>query len=300
MLLDRRHFLTVAGAAMLWPHPSSAAARLAKPIPKTGEMLPVIGMGTWITFNVGDDSASRDRRTDVLRAFFQHGGGMIDSSPMYGSAEEVVGDSYGRLGRPKALFSATKVWTNGKADGVDQIANSFRLWRLDRFSLFQIHNLVDWEDHLETLLEMKAAGKIRYVGITTSHGRRHRDFEEIMKSHPIDFAQMTYNIADRDVEARLLPVAKERGIAVIANRPFQRGHLINALQRHPLPEWAREFGCTNWPQFLLKFIVSHPAVNCAIPATSRVDHMHENMGAGAGRLPDTAERARMVRYVDTL
>jgi diketogulonate reductase-like aldo/keto reductase len=253
----------------------------------------VIGMGTWITFNVGDDPHALDVRTDILRTFFAAGGGMIDSSPMYGSAEAVLGKVLGRLDYPPGLFSATKVWTRSVDDGPAEIAASQRLWGVRRMDLFQVHNLLAWEGHLETLARMKAEGRLRYVGVTTSHGRRHRELEQIMASQPLDFVQLTYNIADRDAEARLLPLARERGIAVIANRPFRRGDLVRQAQRHPLPGWAAEIGCDNWPQVLLKFIVSHPAVTCAIPATSQVAHMRENMGAARGPLPDAAMRRRM-------
>ncbi|EGV16880.1 aldo/keto reductase [Thiocapsa marina] len=273
---------------------------LAKPIPSTGELLPVVGMGTWITFNVGDDPTARDARTDVLRAFFAAGGGMIDSSPMYGTAEAVVGSCLARLDHPKGLFSATKVWTSSTAEGLEQIAASERLWGLQRLDLFQVHNLLNWRSHLETLSAMKADGKLRYIGITTSHGRRHAELAQIMETQPIDFVQLTYNIADREAEARLLPLAAERGIAVIANRPFQGGSLIDRLQRYPLPGWAREIDCTDWSQVLLKFIVSHPAVTCAIPATSRVDHMEENMAAARGGVPDAALRRRMAADVAAL
>jgi diketogulonate reductase-like aldo/keto reductase len=273
---------------------------LAKPIPSTGEPFPVIGMGTWITFNVGDDPVARDGRTDVLRAFFAAGGGMIDSSPMYGTAEAVVGSCLARLDRPKGLFSATKVWTSSTAEGLEQIAASERLWGLPRLDLLQVHNLLNWQGHLQTLSAMKADGRVRYVGVTTSHGRRHPELARIMETQPIDFVQLTYNIEDREVEARLLPLAAERGIAVIANRPFQGGSLIDRVKRHPLPGWAHEIDCTDWSQILLKFIVSHPAVTCAIPATSRVDHMEENMAAARGAMPDTALRRRMAADVAAL
>jgi diketogulonate reductase-like aldo/keto reductase len=250
-------------------------------------------MGTWITFNVGDDPVARDARTEVLRAFFAAGGGMIDSSPMYGSAEAVVGDGLARLKRPQGLFSATKVWTSSNEEGIGQIAESQRLWGLTRFDLMQVHNLVGWRGHLEALFAMKADGRLGYVGVTTSHGRRHSELADIMRTQPIDFVQLTYNIEDREAEGRLLALAAERGIAVIANRPFQRGALIVRAERLPLPGWAAEIDCTSWPQILLKFIVSHPAVTCAIPATSRVDHMEENMGAAHGAMPDAALRRRM-------
>ena len=250
-------------------------------------------MGTWITFNVGNDPRALGTRTNILRAFFAAGGGMIDSSPMYGSAEAVLGKALAGLDYPDGLFSATKVWTRSATDGPAEIAESQALWGLPRMDLLQVHNLLSWRGHLETLQAMKADGRLRYLGVTTSHGRRHAELEQILSSQPIDFVQLTYNIADRDAEQRLLPVAEERGIAVIANRPFRRGALVQLAERHPLPGWAAEIGCDNWPQVLLKFIVSHPAVTCAIPATSQVEHMRENMAAAVGPLPDAELRRRM-------
>jgi diketogulonate reductase-like aldo/keto reductase len=274
-----------------------AAAPLAKPIPATGERVPVVGMGTWITFNVGDDPVARAGRTEVLRAFFAAGGGLIDSSPMYGTAEAVVGDALTRLHHPEGLFSATKVWTSSTAEGIEQIATSQRLWGVPRLDLLQVHNLMNWEGHLQTLAAMKADGRVRYVGVTTSHGRRHAELARIMETQPIDVVQLTYNIVDREAEDRLLPLAAERGIAVIANRPFQGGALLDRLAPRPVPDWAREIDCTHWSQILLKFIVSHPAVTCAIPATSRVEHMEQNMAAARGAIPDAALRERMARAV---
>ena len=297
--MHRRSFLTaVAGACCgLLPIPRLLRAapreRLTKPIPGSGEQLPLIGMGTWITFNVGNDPQAISERAEVLRAFFAAGGGMIDSSPMYGSAEAVVGETLARLGGTPGLFAATKVWTGSGADGPREIAESQRLWGVERFDLLQVHNVLAWREHLATLRDMKADGRLRYLGLTTSHGRRHAELEQIMRSEPIDFVQVTYNIADREAEDRLLPLAAERGIAVIANRPFRRGELLDVAQRHPLPGWAADIGCTGWPQVLLKFIVSHPAVTCTIPATSQVAHMQENMAAGVGPLPDSSMRRRM-------
>lgn len=290
------------GAAVaIGPAPAGAAPSVnTKPIPSTGEQLPVIGMGSWITFDVGDDKVARAERVEVLQAFFDGGGAVVDSSPMYMSAQEVIGHCLARIPNKGALFAATKVWTPGKSMGIGQMQGSQNLWGVERFDLLQIHNMLDWETHLETLLDWKQQGRVRYIGITTSHGRRHDDMEEVMKSQPFDFVQFTYNILDREAEERLLPLAAERGLAVIVNRPFRRGDLIERLAGKPLPEWAEEIGCANWPQFLLKFAVSHPAVTCAIPATSRADHMGQNMGAAAGVLPDEAMRARMIDYAESL
>lgn len=303
--LSRRSFmgLALSAAASCGARHALAAAPgpiLTRSIPATGEALPVIGMGTWITFNVGADQKLRDQRVEVLRTFFERGGTVVDSSPMYGSSEEVIGYCLERLGRDRPLFSATKVWTWLTMMGEGQMAESRELWGVDKFDLMQVHNLLSWEGHLETLRAEKAAGRVRYIGITTSHGRRHEEFEAIMRAQELDFVQFTYNILDREAEARLLPLAQERGMAVLVNRPFRQGSLIDAVMRHPLPEWANEIACENWAQFLLKFVVSHPAVTCVIPATSRVDHMTENMGALYGPLPDAALRARMIRYVEEL
>jgi len=302
--LSRRAFVaSLAGlgaAAALGTGAAAAGPMLKKAIPATGEQVPAIGMGSWITFNVGGDRALRDRRAQVLQAFFDSGGGMVDSSPMYGSSEDVIGYCLKRIANKGSLFSATKVWTPLQAFGIGQMDESRRLWGLDRFDLMQIHNLLNWEGHLDTLRDEKAQGRIRHIGITTSHGRRHDDLEKVMADRPLDFVQFTYNILDREAERRLLPLAAERGLAVIVNRPFRRGELFRLVERHALPEWAGEIDCANWAQFLLKFIVSHPAVTCAIPATSRVDHMQENMGALHGRLPDPQMRERMIRAVESL
>ena len=274
-------------------------AVLTRPIPSSGESLPVVGLGSWQTFNVGNDAEARAGCVEVMRQFFARGGRMIDCSPMYGSSQAVIGHGLERLGRPAGLFSAEKVWTSGRSRAA-QIEETRQLWGVERFDLLQVHNLQDWEAHLPQLFEMKAAGALRYVGVTTSHGRRSDEIERIVSSQPIDFVQATYNVVDRWNEARLLPLARARGVAFIANRPFAGGELIRRFERHPLPAWAREIDCVNWPQFLLKFIVSHPAVTCAIPATSRASHVIENMDAARGRLPDAAMRQRMLAYVESL
>jgi diketogulonate reductase-like aldo/keto reductase len=262
--------------------------------------MPVVGLGTWITFNVGNDPVARDACAEVMRAFFAAGGRMIDSSPMYGSSQSVIGHGLRKLGRPAQLFSAEKVWVGSGARGRAQMEESRRHWDVPRFDLMQVHNLLAWQEHLPILFEMKAAGRIRYVGITTSEGRRHREIEELMRKHPLDFVQLSYNILDREAEERLLPLARERGIAVIANRPFREGALVRALERHPLPAWAAEIDAATWAQIVLKFIVTHPAVTCVIPATTSVVHVRENLDAARGRLPDEAMRKRMVAHVEKL
>lgn len=305
MTTTRRTFvqgsIAAATAAMIpavaLSQPTTSATR---PIPSSAEMIPVVGLGTWITFNVGDDPVLRDECADVMAAFFEAGGRMIDSSPMYGSSQPVIGHGLERLGRPDTLFSAEKVWTSSSASGSAQLEQSRRYWGVQRFDLVQVHNLVAWEAHLQTLFEMKAAGQIRYVGITTSEGRRHDLFEEIMRSQPLDFVQLTYNIADREAEERLLPLAADQGIAVIVNRPFRQGALTRRLEGEPLPGWTSEIGASTWAQFILKFILLHPAVTAVIPATTRVDHVRENMAAAAGLLPDAAMRERMAAYVRDL
>lgn len=295
--------LAATGATALF-RPSIAFAQsgtvLTRPIPSTGETLPVVGLGTWITFNVGNDPQARDSSAEVMRAFFADGGRLIDSSPMYGSSQEVIGYCLRKLGNPASLFSADKVWISSGSLGPGQIERSRQSWNVERFDLLQVHNLLSWQEHLQTLFAMKAAGRLRHVGITTSEGRRHREVEQIMRSQPLDFVQITYNVLDREVEDRILPLARDRGIGVIANRPFREGALIRKIERHPLPAWAGEIDCANWAQFILKFIVSHPAVTCAIPATTSVEHVRENMAAARGRLPDEAMRRRMVDYVEDL
>ena len=269
----------------------------------TDKKLPVIGMGTWRTFNVGNDPQLLDARTEVVKAFFDHGGGLIDSSPMYGSAPDVMGYALQQLGTPESLFATEKVWSPAGGSTREQVAELKERWKVEHFDLVQVHNLADWREHLAALQEMKAEGNIRHVGITTSHGRRHSEIEQIMTSEDIDFVQLTYNITHREAENRLLPLAEERGIGVIANRPYDGGSLIKNLKRRdvPLPEWANEeCGCTTWADFLLKFIVSHPAITCAIPATTQVEHMRENMRAGHSPMPSPDARQRMTDYIESL
>ena len=300
MRATRRTVLAGAGAALAAPALGAAAGgALSKRVPATGELVPAVGLGSWITFNVGDDPLLRAECRAVMAAFFEAGGGMIDSSPMYGSSQAVIGDAFAKLGRPAGLFSADKVWTRA-ANGPAQIAETTRRWGVGRFDLLQVHNLIDWEANLDTLEAMKEAGALRYAGVTTSHGRRHAELEEVMRRRPPDFVQLTYNIVDREAERRLLPLARERGIAVICNRPFQRGRLPDRLAGRPLPGWASGIEVSTWPQFLLKFILSHPAVTAAIPATRRVDHLVENKSAVFGPMPDAAMRRRMAAHVRDL
>ncbi len=302
----RRHLLqaATAGLALAWQPRSwaqPAPAPLTKLVPSTREPLPVVALGSWITFNVGDDPQGQAAATAVVRAFFAAGGRLIDSSPMYGSAQAVIGQALAASGHPAPLYAADKVWVSGAERGSAQIATSRQRWRLQRpFDLLQVHNLLDWETQLPRLFAMKAAGQLRHVGITTSEGRRHREVEALMQRHPLDVVQLSYNLLDRDVEQRLLPLAQERGIAVLVNRPFRQGALLDALQRQPLPGWAAEIGCRHWAQVALKFVVSHPAVTCAIPATSQVAHLQQNMQAALGPMPDAALRRRMAEHVAAL
>ncbi|CAG1012480.1 Aldo-keto reductase YhdN [Burkholderiaceae bacterium] len=304
-LPTRRQLLgTLCALALPVPRASAAAAAPAsaphtRNIPSSGEALPLVGLGTWITFNVGRDAVARDASAEVMRAFFEAGGRMIDSSPMYGSSQEVIGHGLAKLRAAQRVFSADKVWTGAASRGASQIEDSRRLWQVPRFDLLQVHNLLAWQQHLPMLFEMKAAGRVRYVGITTSEGRRHDEFERIMRAHPLDFVQLSYNAVDREAERRLLPLARERGMAVIVNRPFQQGALIDTVRKRPLPAWATEIDCVNWAQLLLKFVVSHPAVTCAIPATTSVAHVRENLGAARGRLPGEAMRRRISDLVGT-
>jgi len=302
----RRVLQGVAGlaAAALGPRPLAAAtapAPLLKPIPATGEAIPAVGMGTWITFNVAPFTDARTQRVEVLRAFFEGGGRLVDSSPMYGLAEAAVGHCREKLGGAPQMFAATKVWTPTRIAGVAQMNLSFKLWGLATFDLMQVHNLLDWEAHLPTLKDWKEQKRLRYLGVTTSHGRRHDEMLELIKSQPdFDFVQFSYSIGDREAEERLLPEAAARRKAVIINRPFRTGELFERVAGKPLPAWAGEIGCAAWSQFFLKFVVSHPAVTCAIPATSSVEHMRENMAALRGPMPDAAQRRRMAEYFDRI
>jgi diketogulonate reductase-like aldo/keto reductase len=298
---DRRRALAaLAGlaAGAVLPLPARAATLLERAVPATGERLPAIGMGTWLTFDV-PAGADRNARLPVLREFFAAGGTVLDSSPMYGYAEAALGELVPQA-KPARVFNATKVWTPLRALGVKQMEESFAHWGVRRFDLVQVHNMLDWETHLSTLKEWKGAGRVRYIGITTSHGRREEALLAAMKRERFDFVQFSYSFADRDAEKRLLPFARERGAAVIVNRPFDGGNLFGAVKGKPLPGWAAQIDCANWAQVFLKFALSHPAVTCAIPATSNPAHMRENMGALSGRLPDEALRRRMAADVSKL
>jgi aryl-alcohol dehydrogenase-like predicted oxidoreductase len=302
-LVSRREVLRFAlgaGALAFTGGVAMAASIIQRPIPRTGELLPVIGLGTWQTFDVGQAQSVREPLKAVLRDFVRLQGKVIDSSPMYGNSESVVGDLAAELGARQQLFFATKVWTSGRGAGIRQMEESFRRLRTEVMDLMQVHNLVDWRIHLETLRGWKMQGKVRYVGVTHYTASAYDQLARVVETEDIDFVQLNYSIAERDAERRLLPLAADKRIAVLVNRPFAAGGLFSKLRGKPLPPWAQEIGCTSWAQFLLKFVISHPAVTCAIPATSKVQHLTDNMGAGVGILPDAGMRERMARYVSDL
>ena len=301
-MLNRRSFLGgLSTLPLLGLAPSALAApNITFPIPASGEAIPAVGLGSWLTFDVMDIGDRRQRCQEVIGAFFDRGGAMIDSSPMYGFAQAAIGQALDGLANDQALFSATKVWTPGAAVGRFQMNNALESWGLDTFDLLHVHNMVDWASHLPWMNEWKQEGRIRYTGITTSHGRRHDAMATVIRDQPFDFVQFTYNLTHREAEERLLPLAQDHGKAVVINRPFDGGHLFDDMDDKPLPDWAGEIACENWAQYFLKFVISHPAVTCAIPATSRVDHLHENMGALHGPLPDEAMRREMVAYFNAV
>lgn len=301
---SRRRFLgtfaAAAAAAQATGVLAATSAPITRPIPGSGERLPVIGLGTWITFNVPPDVVNEAPLVPVMRTFFERGGAMIDSSPMYGYSEFVIGDLLTETNGRGRLFSATKIWTPVQAIGRSQFALSLRLWGIRRFDLVHVHNLLQWEAHLETLREKRDAGLVRYIGVTSSEGLKYDEMERVLSRESLDFVQFTYNFADRRVEQRLFPIARERKLAVVINRPFDGGRLFAAVRGKALPAYAREIDCANWAQFFLKFVVSHPLVTCAIPATSKAAHMAENIGALYGRLADPDLRKRMVADVEAL
>lgn len=269
----------------------------ARPIPASGELLPVVGLGTWQTFDVGRRPEERAPLENVLAGFVEAGGRLVDSSPMYGRAEEVAGDLAARLDLRQRLFVATKVWTTGRQEGIAQMEASMQKLRSPRIDLMQVHNLVDVRTHLETLRAWKGDGRVRYIGITHYTAGSHDAVADLLAREPVDFVQINYSALERNAEARILPTAIDRGIAVLANRPFMEGQLLRRLARRPLPAWAGEIGCESWAELLLKFVVSHPAVTCVIPATSDAAHLRANMRAAHGPLPGEEMRERIVREV---
>ncbi|BAU47662.1 aldo/keto reductase [Sulfurifustis variabilis] len=287
-------------AAGVRPARAAGEPMTQRTIPVSGERIPVIGLGTWQTFDVGPAETERAPLREVLRLFLAHGGRVVDSSPMYGSAESVLGDLAAELRAHDRLFLATKVWTGGEAAGVRQMEESLERMRARRLDLVQVHNLLDWRTHLKTLRAWKEQGRVRYLGVTHYTASAYEELERVMESEPLDFVQLNYSIAEREAERRLLPLARERGIAVLANRPFAKAGLFRRVRGRALPAWAAEFDCASWAQFFLKFVIGHPAVTCAIPATSNPKHAVDNMQAGYGRLPDGAMRQRMAERVRQL
>ena len=270
---------------------------LTRAIPSSGEKLPVIGLGTWQSFDVGTSAGDRQPLEEVLQAFVRLGGRVIDSSPMYGRAEGVVGDLASKLGVHDRLFLATKVWTSGKDAGVKSMDRSFHLMKTKRMDLMQVHNLVDVQTHLATLREWKQQGRVRYIGVTHYTASSHGEVARLLEREKVDFVQINYSVGEREAEERLLPIAQERGVAVIVNRPFGGGNLFSRVRGKPLPNFAAEIGCESWAQLFLKWIVAHPAVTCAIPATSKLRHLEDNMRGGVGALPDAKMRQRIVDAV---
>ena len=271
-----------------------------RPIPSSGEQLPLIGIGTWQTFDAGGDAAARATLKEVLRLFFAGGGRVVDSSPMYGSSEAVVGDACADLGICEPLFMATKVWTQGREEGVRQMQRSIERMRAGRMDLMQVHNLLDVQAHTKTLREWQAQQRVRYVGITHYTSSAYAEVERWLKTRQYDFVQINYSLAESESAQRLLPLASELGVAVIANRPFAEGAMFRRVRGKPLPPWAAELGIASWAQYFLKWIVGHPAVTCTIPGTGKPEHMADNLAAGMGALPDEAQRRRMAQYYASL
>ena len=290
----------LATAASQAQQTGAPGAVIKRAISRTGEQLPVIGLGTYDAFDVGRSDSDRAPLTEVLKGLVDMGGSLVDSSPMYGRAEAVVGDLTAELRLRPSLFLATKVWTSGRDPGIRQMEDSFRLMQTQTMDLMQIHNLVDWKTHTATLKEWKKQGRVRYIGITHYHEGAYDDLERLIKTGDYDFVQLNYSIAEREAEESVLPLAQEVGVAVIANRPFAKANLFSRVRGKEVPDWAREFDCSSWAQFFLKYIVSHPALTCAIPATSKPKHLIDNMGAAYGRLPDEKTRQRMAEFVDRL
>jgi diketogulonate reductase-like aldo/keto reductase len=308
--ISRRNAVRLIGtsaAGLLLPVNASRAqsevessTMLMRPIPSSGEKLPVIGLGTWQTFDVGASEAERKPLEDVLRAFVKLGGRVVDSSPMYGRAEEVIGDLVAKIGLRNSLFLATKVWTRGKEAGIQSMERSCTRLRTKKIDLMQVHNLVDVATQLATMRQWKEQGRIRYIGVTHYEESAFAEVARILSSEKLDFVQINYSIVEREAEEKILPLAQQHGVAVIANRPFGGGDLFSRVRDKPLPDFASEFDCASWAQFLLKWIIANPAVTCAIPATNNVRHLEDNMRAGLGRLPDANMRTRMVDYISKL
>ena len=279
---------------------SEVANPIVRKIPKSGESLPPIGLGTYDAFDIGNDKSDRDSAKEVLKRFVELGGRIIDSSPMYGRAETVIGDLSTELSINEKLWVATKVWTSGRDSGIAQMNDSLRKLRREKVELMQVHNLQDAKTHLTTLRDWKKSGKIKYLGVTHYHAGAYDALEQAIKSGEMDFVQLNYSIVEREAEQRLLKLAADVGTGVIANRPFANGSVFNATKGKALPAWASEIDCASWGQFFLKYILGHSALTCVIPATRNPKHLIDNMGAGHGRLPDEAMRKKMVAYFASL
>jgi len=287
----------MAAAAALPARAGAAPQMLSRPIPASGETIPVVGLGTWRVFDVSGAQAERAPLRDVLKSLVELGGRVVDSSPMYGAAESVVGDLAGELAITDKLFLATKVWTSGRDAGVAQMEQSIKRLRARQLDLIQIHNLLDWRTHLKTLREWKAAGRIRYLGVTHYTSSAYDELERVLRAEALDFVQVNYSLGEREAERRILPLARDRGVAVLANRPFAEGGLFQRVRAQAVPPWAAEFDCESWAQFFLKWILAEPAVTCVIPGTSRPQHLVDNLKAAVGRLPDAAMRDRMAAHI---
>lgn len=297
--MNRRTSLKTLSALSLLPLNSVGLSMidsiLKRPIPSSNETIPVIGLGTWQTFDVGEDEAERTPLKAVLKTLIQKGGSVVDSSPMYGRSEKVVGDLSTETKLNEKLFIATKVWTSGEKEGIRQMNNSFALLQRKKIDLMQIHNLMDWQTHLKTLRAWKEQGKIRYIGITHYTESAYSSIEEILRTTQLDFLQINFSLLSRKAAERLFPLAQEKKVAVIINQPFEEGALFSKAKGQSLPEWSTEFDCNSWGQFFLKFILSHPAVTCAIPGTSKPHHMLDNIGAAFGKLPTEKHREQMIK-----
>ncbi len=303
MMISRRKMakmIALGGTSLLFdPHLSleTLADMKKRRIPSTGEALPVVGLGTWQTFDVGTSSNEREPLKRVLQILLENGGSLIDSSPMYGRSEKVVGELTKELGIKGDIFEATKVWTRGRVEGIRQMQDSFKFMQVQEMELMQIHNLVDWKTHLKTLRSMKEEGSIKYIGITHYNRGAYAEVEQIMKTEKIDFLQINYNLAVRDASKRLLPLAKDKGIAVLINRPYEGGTLFRKFSNKKLPEWAVEFDANTWGQFFLKYILANDAVTCVIPGTGKPKHMLDNVQAGFGLLPNHQHLKMMIEQL---
>lgn len=300
---DATKLIGTTAAGLLLPISARAAnessTMLTRAIPSTGEKLPVIGLGTYNVFDVDLKAHNETQLGEVLSLFVKLGGRVIDSSPMYGRAEEVIGTLAAKLNLRDKLFLATKVWTRGKQAGIDSMQRSAQRFRTDRIDLMQVHNLVDLNTQLATMREWKAQGRFRYIGITHYNSSAFNEVEKVLRAEKLDFLQINYSIMEREAEQRILPLAQDRQVAVLINRPFGGGDLFSRVRSKPLPDWAAEFDCFSWAQFLLKWIVAHPAVTCAIPATNNPSHLGDNFHGGIGRLPDEKMRRRMLALVSS-